>query len=188
MKRRAAVAIVCAAALLVMGGIRFEVIGPSSTGDARTYGGRMTWAEVEWPFPRDPWGRGKAFACGAAECGAEVALYVRAKLGLCDCSRGVEDDAELERISDIDLIGDRYQPFGSGQPMAVGAMRGRSRAYITGSRGSAGTALLMAFHDRCDLVVATAVMKDRAPDAERAVVAFLNSDVVRAWLERTLGL
>ena len=189
MKRRSAFAIVCVAGLFVVAGtVRFEAIGPSTTSEAKTH--RTAWAEIEWPFPRDPWGRGKAYTCGVADCGTKVVLYVRAKIGFCDCSRGVEDDEELERVSDIDLIGGRYQASGSGRPITVGAMTGRSRPYaITGARGSAGTALLIAFHDRCDLIVATAVMRrDRAADSELAVVQFLNSDVMQRWLEKTLGL
>ena len=34
-------------------------------------------AEVQWPFPTDEWGKGKAFRCQAADCGVEVNLYVR---------------------------------------------------------------------------------------------------------------
>jgi hypothetical protein len=36
------------------------------------------WTEVQWPFPIDQWGKGKAFRCKAADCGAEVKLYLRA--------------------------------------------------------------------------------------------------------------
>ena len=45
-----------------------------------------TWTEVAWPFPIDQWGKGKAFRCKAADCGAEVTIYLRAKLGSCDCT------------------------------------------------------------------------------------------------------
>src|SRR5438876_8022257 len=40
---------------------------------------RPVWTEVQWPFPIDEWGRGKAFRCEAANCGVEVNVYVRAK-------------------------------------------------------------------------------------------------------------
>ena len=33
---------------------------------------RPVWTEVAWPFPIDQWGKGKAFRCKAADCGAEV--------------------------------------------------------------------------------------------------------------------
>jgi hypothetical protein len=39
------------------------------------------WTEIAWPFPTDPWGKGKAFRCKTADCGAEVNIYLRAKLG-----------------------------------------------------------------------------------------------------------
>ena len=51
--------------------------------------------------PTDEWGRGKAFRCEAADCGAEVNLYIRAKIGFCNCQTGVSDDAELERLGDF---------------------------------------------------------------------------------------
>jgi hypothetical protein len=109
MKRRSAFAIVCAAGLFVVAGTaRFDATSPASTGEAKTNDGGTIWAEVDWPFPVDPWGTGKAYTCGAADCGTDIDLYLRAKLGLCDCSRGVEDDEELERVSDIDLIASRY--------------------------------------------------------------------------------
>jgi hypothetical protein len=43
-----------------------------------------SWSEVPWPFPMDQWGKGKAFQCKAAECGAEVMVYIRAKIGVCN--------------------------------------------------------------------------------------------------------
>jgi hypothetical protein len=30
------------------------------------------WAEMQWPLPTDEWGKGKAFLCKAADCGAVV--------------------------------------------------------------------------------------------------------------------
>ena len=35
----------------------------------------VAWTEVAWPFPIDQWGKGKAFRCKAADCGAEVNIY-----------------------------------------------------------------------------------------------------------------
>jgi hypothetical protein len=55
------------------------------TGDASD--ARPLWVETKWPFPMDQWGTGRAFACQAAECG-EVKLYLRAKLGSCNCATG----------------------------------------------------------------------------------------------------
>jgi hypothetical protein len=39
------------------------------------------WTEMQWPFPMDEWGKGKAFRCNATDCGADVNLYIRAKMG-----------------------------------------------------------------------------------------------------------
>ena len=39
------------------------------------------WSEVQWPFPMDQWGKGKAYRCKPSDCGAEVIVYVRAKIG-----------------------------------------------------------------------------------------------------------
>ena len=57
---------------------------------------RPVWTEVQWPFPVDPWGKGKAFRCKAGDCGSEVNLYVRAKLGFCNCTTGIADDTDLD--------------------------------------------------------------------------------------------
>ena len=62
------------------------------TGD--TSAARAIWTEVSWPFPLDQWGTGRAFACKAADCGADLKLYLRAKLGACNCAAGVADDDE----------------------------------------------------------------------------------------------
>ena len=56
-------------------------------------------------------------------------------------------------------------------------MQGRSRAYaLAGSTGRGKTAISVAFNDRCDMVVATAVVPhDRPAAIEPGVIAFLNS-------------
>ena len=87
------------------------------------------WSEVAWPFPMDQWGKGKAFVCKAAHCGTDVTVYIRAKIGFCNCATGVADDEELDRISDFDLFGNKLTALGPGQPIAVAWMKGRSRAF-----------------------------------------------------------
>src|SRR5450432_3953884 len=62
------------------------------------------WIETKWPFLMDQWGEGKAFQCKAADCGAELNLYIRAKIGFCSRTTGVADDNELERLSDFDFM------------------------------------------------------------------------------------
>src|ERR671910_21942 len=83
-----------------------------------------TWTEVKWPFPVDQWGSGRAFHCAAADCGAEIKLYLRAKLGFCNCTTGVADDAELDRVGDLELFSDRFEGLHEGRPITVGWMKG----------------------------------------------------------------
>jgi hypothetical protein len=151
---------------------------------------RPVWTEVKWPFPMDQWGKGKAFQCKPADCGTEIKLYLRAKLGSCNCTTGIADDAELDRMSDFDLVGGEVSPLGAGRPIAIAWMKGRSRAYTLTARAPPGkTALSVAFNDRCDLVVATVVLQhDRPATIEPSVIDFLNGSTVLRWAEVTLGL
>jgi hypothetical protein len=148
-----------------------------------------TWDEVAWPFPMDQWGKGKAFVCKAAHCGTDVTVYIRAKIGFCNCATGVADDEELDRISDFDLFGNKLIALGPGQPIAVAWMKGRSRAFSIAGSPAQKSALSVGFNDRCDAIVATAVLGHERPDTiEPAVLAFLNSRTVLRWAEVTLGL
>ena len=151
---------------------------------------RPVWAEVSWPFPMDQWGRGRAFLCKPADCGEETRLYLRAKIGFCDCASGVTDDADLDRMSDFDLVEGEVSPFGAGRPITVGSMKGRSRAYTLTARNQPGkTAISVVFNDRCDMIAATVVMShDRPGTIEHDVLEFLNSRAVLHWAEVSLGL
>ncbi len=181
--------VVCAAGLVFVATAVLFLDPSSSSTSERNSELRPVWTEVKWPFPIDQWGTGKAYVCRAADCGREVALYLRPKIGFCNC-RGVDDDEELERVSDLELVGDRYSASGPSSPITISAMQGRSRPFaISNSSGFRGTALAIAFHDRCDLVVATAVFgHGSASELELAVARFLNTGPVLHWLERTLGL
>src|SRR5215212_450915 len=119
-----------------------------------------SWTEAAWPSPIDQWGRGKTFVCKAADCGTEVNVYIRAKIGFCNCATGVADDEELDRISDFDLFGNKLTALGPGQPIAVAWMKGRSRAFSIGEPRARTSALSVGFNDRCDAIVATAVLRD----------------------------
>jgi hypothetical protein len=150
---------------------------------------RPVWREVAWPFPMDEWGRGKAYRCPAANCGTEVNVYLRAKIGFCNCTGGIADDEELERLSDFHLIGGPVTAIETGQPIAVGWMRGRSRAYRIANATSSGLALSTAFHNECDALVGTAVFdRARLADIEPAVIGFLNSQAALDWARVELGL
>ena len=147
---------------------------------------RPVWTETDWPFGADPWAKGKAFRCRSDDCGGEVQLYVRAKLGFCNCLTGIADDGDLEQMGDLALIG-KATPIGAGREIIVGPMRGRSRAYRV--EGNRNAALSLAINQRCDMVAATALVEPGAPASlEPAVLAFLNSDRMLKWAEIALGL
>jgi hypothetical protein len=158
------------------------------TGDASA--ARLVWAEVRWPFPIDQWGTGRAFACKATDCGTDVNLYLRAKLGSCNCMTGVADDADLDRMSDFDLVGGEVSPLGAGQPITIAWMKGRSRAYTLTARHRPGkSAISVVLNDRCDMIVATVVLPhDRPATIEPGVMQFLNSGTVLHWAEVALGI
>jgi hypothetical protein len=152
--------------------------------------GHPVWAEVQWPFPMDEWGKGKAFRCNAADCGVEVNLYIRAKIGFCNCTTGVSDDDELDRLSDFGLMGEKPSVLGPGHSIRVAWMKGRSRSYaVADSYRARKSALAVAFNDHCDAVVGTVVAgHDRPAAIEPSVIEFLNSQTIIRWAEVTLGL
>jgi hypothetical protein len=147
------------------------------------------WTEIAWPFPTDPWGKGKAFRCKTADCGAEVNIYLRAKIGFCNCTTGVADDEDLDRMGDLALVGE-VSPLGAGRPISIARMDGRSRTYVLNARNPLGkTAISVVFRERCDMIAATAVLgHDRPAAIEPSVIAFLNGSTVMRWAEITLGL
>jgi hypothetical protein len=111
----------------------------------------------------------------------EVDVYLRPKIGFCKCASGVDDDDELERVSDIGLLANKTVVLGPGRPIEVGWMKGRSQRYaIAGS--TEGQVLSIAFNDQCDVIVALVTLERTNQDAiEPAVIAFLNSDRVLRW-------
>jgi hypothetical protein len=147
--------------------------------------------ESKWPFPIDEWGEGWAYQCKAADCGTEVNLYLRPKIGFCNCQTGVADDAELDRVSDLDLIGGGRMALDPGEPITVQGMKGRSRAYKVAASPKAEfakSALSLAFNNRCDVVVATVMAGDQPLAQEQAVLDFLNGELMHKWTEQMLGL
>ncbi|MEA2958301.1 MAG: hypothetical protein QOJ58_3807 [Alphaproteobacteria bacterium] len=188
--KRTAIAIATAAFSMggLIGAIAWLAAGYAS--HAVVANSRPVWTELQWPFPTDQWGKGKAFQCMAADCGAEVNLYLRAKIGFCNCTTGVADDEELERLSDFELMGSHIANLGEGRPISVATMKGRSRAYAIANPVRSGkSALSIAFNDRCDAIVATVVLDhDRPAAIEPGVIEFLNGSTVMRWAEVTLGL
>jgi hypothetical protein len=191
MKRTTVIAAVVAFGLGgLVGTLAFFGLPLPDRGGAATPPSHPVWAEVQWPFPMDEWGKGKAFRCTAADCGAEINLYIRAKLGFCNCTTGVSDDDELNRLSDFSLIGDRFSFLGPGHPITVAWMKDRSRSYAVAVPFRAGqSALAVAFNDHCDAIVATVVVSHGRPTIiEPSVIEFLNSKTILGWAQVTLGL
>jgi hypothetical protein len=186
MRRITTIAVVTA---LSMGGLAAALAWFGLSERAVATAPRPAWIEVAWPFPLDQWGKGKAFRCTAADCGVEVNIYLRAKLGFCNCTTGVADDEDLDRMGDLYLVGE-VSPLAAGRPISVAWMRGRSRAYALNGRNPLGkTTISIAFNDRCDMVIATAVLGNDRPDTiEPGVIEFLNGKMVLGWAEVTLGL
>src|SRR5438309_5484201 len=141
-------------AAFVLGGLCVPLVwfiaGRAERAAAVTPPGRPVWSEVEWPFLMDQWGKGKAFQCKAADCGTEVNLYLRAKIGFCNCATGVSDDIELDRVGDLAILSDKWVGLADGREIKVGWLSGRSRPYRVEMRYAAPvTAPAMAFNDKC---------------------------------------
>src|ERR1700675_1895027 len=141
------------------------------------------WQEIAWPFPRDGWPAGRAFRCGAVACGDEVEVYVRPKIGFCNCDSGVADDDEVDRVADLDLISAWFAPREPGRVVRLADMPGRIRAYdLRMSDGARHAAVGIAVSRRCDLLVAVAQGKGNAAAVERAALEFLGARETARWM------
>jgi hypothetical protein len=150
--------------------------------------GHEGWREIAWPFPRDGWPAGRAFHCDVASCGGEVEIYVRPKIGFCNCDSGVADDDEVDRVADLDLISERFVPREPGSVTRVADMSGRLRTYDLGmADGSKHAAVGIAVSHRCDLLVAVAQGKGDAPAVQRAAMEFLASGDMARWMMSAMG-
>jgi hypothetical protein len=146
------------------------------------------WREIAWPFPRDGWPAGRAFRCANELCGDDVELYVRPKIGFCNCDNGVADDDEVDRVADLDLMSDRFVPLEAGKVIRVAEMSGRLRTYdLKMSDASRHTAVGIAVSHRCDLLVAVAQGKAEAPEVQRAALDFLASSDMARWMIAAMG-
>jgi hypothetical protein len=172
------------------GGAAYEKVRPQGAAAA---GGQATrreiaWHEIAWPFPRDGWPAGRAFHCDAAACGADVELYVRPKIGFCNCDTGVADDDEVDRVSDLDLMSKRFVPLAAGNVIKVAGLTGRSRGYdLSLADGSKRTAVGFALSRRCDLMVAVVQGKGAAPVVQHVAEDFLNSKPMVRWMMSELN-
>ena len=146
------------------------------------------WREIAWPFPRDGWPAGRAFQCAAEMCGDEVEVYIRPKLGFCNCDSGVADDDEVDRVADLDLMSERFAPLRAGRVIRVAEMQGRLRAYhLVKSDGSRHSAVGIAVSRRCDLLVAVARGKGDPAGVQRAALDFLGTSNMARWMTAAMG-
>ena len=143
------------------------------------------WQEIAWSFPRDGWPAGRAFRCDA--CGG-VELYVRAKIGFCNCDTGVADDDEVDRVADLDLISERFAPTEEGKAIRVADMAGRARFYdLKMPDGAQHPAIGIALSHRCDLLVAVAQGRAMPSELQRAALDYLASGEVHGWIMASFG-
>src|SRR6202045_162143 len=82
------------------------------------------WREIAWPYPRDGWPAGRAFRCAGESCGDETEVYLRPKIGFCNCDSGVADDDEVDRVADLDLMSERFVPLEAGKVILVADIPG----------------------------------------------------------------
>jgi hypothetical protein len=147
---------------------------------------KLRWQEISWPFPRDGWPAGRAFRCAA--CG-DVEVYVRPKIGFCNCGAGVADDDEVDRVADLDLISERFVPVRSGDAVRVAELSGRMRAYDLAMRdGARHSAVGVALAHRCDLLVAVAQGRARPSELQQMVLQLLDSSEINRWMAAALGM
>jgi hypothetical protein len=183
--KRAPLAIAIAALAVVAGSA--AVLGVRAPANPSAI--EPAWTETKWPYLQDQWGYGKAFVCAAADCGVKVSVLIRPKIGFCNCSTGVSDDNELERVADTDLVSPKVQPLGPGSPIKVAWMRGLSRPYRASDDPASERMLSIAFNDECDAVVALATFGAGDPAViAPAVMSFLNSTPMVLLTKKELGL
>jgi hypothetical protein len=141
------------------------------------------WSEIAWPFPRDGWPAGRAFRCATELCGDEIEVYVRPKIGFCNCDSGVADDDEVDRVADLDLMSERFAALEVGKAIRIAGMAGRMRTYaLRMADGSRHVAVGIAVSRRCDLLVAVAQGKGEASDVQRVALDFLASGDMERWM------
>ena len=147
------------------------------------------WEEVRWPFPRDAWPAGRAFRCATAGCGGAMQVYVRPKVGFCNCATGVSDDAEVDGVSDLDMISPDFRPLAPGMAVAAGGMAGRTRRYVlTALDGREHAAAGFALSVKCDVIAAAVLGPAAGTEAARqAVLDLLGGPDVAGWIRSKLG-
>jgi hypothetical protein len=178
MRRRLALSGVAVGICILASVAAYQVAHPATGG----------WQEIAWPFPRDGWPAGRAYHCNAASCGDAIDLYVRPKIGFCNCDSGVADDDEVDRVADLDMVSDRFVPLAAGKVVHVADMAGRTRDYdLRMPDGTTRIATGIAASRRCDLMVAVALGKAKSSALQSQALAFLASDAMANWMNAALA-
>ncbi len=181
MRRLSAILIAALAFGALSGVAAYQKVRPQAAGSDAA-----RWREIAWPYPRDGWPAGRAFRCDGCVRGIE--LYVRPKIGFCNCDTGVADDDEVDRVADLDLISQRFVPLAPGNVVHVADMSGRSRAYDLDMPGGARHAAVgIAVSHRCDLLVAVAQGEAHADELQRVALQFLATAEMTHWMMAALG-
>src|SRR5262249_304388 len=127
----------CAVVGMLGLGLAGLLAGGAASGGGRP--GAPARGGVAGPVLRDQGPDGRAVRCGGGGRGGEVTLTVGVKAGFCNCTTGVADDDDVDRVRDADLLGDKIAPLAGGHPVTVGWMRGRSRTFeVTSGRNRSG--------------------------------------------------
>jgi hypothetical protein len=168
------------------GGLLAALAGLAEIGKSRTALGPTDgagWRPIEWPFPRDGWPPGRAWRHRG---GTEA--YVRLKLGFCgNCDTGVVTDEEVDRVTDIDLLDERFTPVQEGSRIRITDLFGRARLYRYKLRnGAQHFAEGIAVSYKCDLVVAVIVGSLADEKERRSAHRFLESNTVQVWVNQQL--
>ena len=165
----------------VAAGLVAGLAGLASSADWR--GETTGWRPISWPFPRDGWADGRAWR---NESGTEI--YLRPKLGFCgNCDTGVVADEEVDRVTDIDLLDERFMAVQAGDQIRVATLSGRTRLYrLKMKDGTQRLAEGIAVSRKCDLVVAIVVGNVADEPTRHAAHQFLESNTVQAWLAQQL--
>ena len=145
------------------------------------------WREIPWPFLRDAWPSGRAFVCSAADCGVETSLAARVKIGFCDCSNGVADDDEVDRVGDVDLVNRAFAPLAKGDPVKISGIYGRKRLYAT-KEPKPRRVMVFAGGRNCNAFVAMAISAaEFPPQALDAAEAMLDEPAFMRWVVEKAG-
>jgi hypothetical protein len=143
------------------------------------------WREIDWPFLLDQWGTGHAFACRGTKCAPQDRLLIRVKNGFCNCDNGIEDDDEIDRLTDFQFLGDHVAPLGAGRAIAVAGLSGRLRAFaVEAARGKARHAVAVTLARDCEAVVATLASDAPLDGQESAILANVGPRMIAALNSR----